>query len=129
MAATRPTTGVEAAPVSANQVPAPFEGRVLKWFPKQFGPGDIDGVGAKRLLGTPRLDPAWVLVREAGSEQLGRSRHCAEHRLHPESSASQWDGGGDSSQRVFTEDPPKTGLAELLRRDEIWALEVSDRGR
>ena len=25
-------------------------------------------------------------------------------------------------------DPPNTGLAELLRHDEIWALEVSDRG-
>ena len=30
--------------------------------------------------------------------------------------------------RVFTGDPPRTGLAELLRHDEIWALEVSDRG-
>ena len=31
-------------------------------------------------------------------------------------------------RRIFTENPPKTGLAELLRRDEIWALEISDRG-
>ena len=31
-------------------------------------------------------------------------------------------------ERIFTDDPPKTGLAELLRHDEIWALEVSDRG-
>jgi hypothetical protein len=30
-------------------------------------------------------------------------------------------------RRIFAGDPPKTGLAELLRNDEIWALEVSDR--
>jgi hypothetical protein len=30
-------------------------------------------------------------------------------------------------RRILTDDPPKTGLAELLRRDEIWALEVTDR--
>lgn len=126
-AATRPT-GVEPAPVSANQVPAPFTGSALNWFPKQFGPGDIDGVGAKRLLGTPNIDPAWVLVRETGQ--------------------NSWDARGTAQnidfilnlrllngrvmetlrRRVFTGDPPKTGLAELLRRDEIWALEVSDRG-
>ena len=44
---------------------SPFQSRrSLGWFPKQFGPGDIDGVGAKRLLGTPNIEPAWVLVRE-----------------------------------------------------------------
>ena len=31
-------------------------------------------------------------------------------------------------RRIFTGDPPRTGLAELLCRDQIWALEVSDRG-
>ena len=111
-----------------NQLPTPFEGRSLGWFPKQFSPGDIDGVGAKRLLGTPNIDPAWVLVREMGQ--------------------NSWDARGASPsidfilnlrllrgpvmeilrRRIFTDDPPKTGLAELLRHDEIWALEVSDRG-
>jgi hypothetical protein len=128
LAATRPTTGIDPTPVAANQLPTPFEGRSLGWFPKQFSPGDIDGVGAKRLLGAPHIDPAWVLVREMGQ--------------------NSWDARGTSSSidftlkfrlltgpdmdvlrgRIFTGDPPKTGLAELLRHDEVWALEVSDRG-
>lgn len=127
-AASLPTTGIESTPVAANQLPTPFGGRSLTWFPKHFSPGDIDGVGAKRLLGTPNINPAWVLVREIGQ--------------------NSWDARGTSPsidfilnlrllrgpvmetlrRRIFTDDPPKTGLAELLRRDEIWALEVSDRG-
>jgi hypothetical protein len=100
----------------------------LSWFPKQCSPGDIDGGGAKRLLGAPSINGAWVLVREM--------------------SQNSWDARGESPcidfilnlrllrgsvldtlrNRIFTADPPNTGLAELLRRDEIWALEVSDRG-
>ena len=127
-AASPPTTGIDLPPVAANQLPTPFEGRSLGWFPKQFSPGDIDGIGAKRLLGTPNINSAWVLVREMGQ--------------------NSWDARGISPsidfilnlrllsgpvmetlrRRIFTDDPPKTGLAELLRNDEIWALEVSDRG-
>lgn len=127
-AASRPPTDIEPAPVAVNQLPTPFEGRSLGWFRKQFSPGDLDGVGAKRLLGTPNINPAWVLVREMGQ--------------------NSWDARGISPnidfilnlrllrgpvmatlrRRIFTDDPPKTGLAELLRNDEIWALEVSDRG-
>jgi hypothetical protein len=111
-----------------NQLPTPYGGCSLVWFPKQFSQGDIDGVGAKRLLGAPNIDPAWVLVREMGQ--------------------NSWDARGKSPnidfvlnlrlltgpvmetlrKRIFTDDPPKTGLAELLQKDEIWALEVSDRG-
>jgi hypothetical protein len=127
-AAARPTAGIHHARLSANEEPTPFEGDVLGWFPKQFGPGDIDGVGAKRLLGTPHIDPAWVLVRETGQ--------------------NSWDARGTSPAidfvlnlrrlerpvvetlrtRIFTGDAPKTGLVDLLQRDEVWALEVSDRG-
>jgi hypothetical protein len=123
-----PNAGIESAPIDANQLPTPFKGRSLGWFPKQFSPGDIDGAGAQRLLGTPHIDPAWVLVREMGQ--------------------NSWDARGSSSsidfilnlrlltgpvvetlrRRIFTGDPPQTGLAELLRHDQIWALEVSDRG-
>ena len=127
-AATRPTTGVEAASVSANQVPAPFKGRALSWFPKQFGPGDIDGVGAKRLLGTPKLDPAWLLVRET-AQNTWDARGTA-HSIDFILNLRLLNGSVMETlrRRVLTDDPPKTGLAELLRRDEIWALEISDRG-
>lgn len=127
-AASWPTTDFESAPVVPNQLPTPFEGHSLGWFPKQFSPGDIDGVGAKRLLGTPNINAAWILVREMAQ--------------------NSWDARGTSPsidftlnlrllrepvietlrRHIFSEDPPKTGLAELLRRDEIWALEISDRG-
>ena len=113
---------------TAYKAVSPFQSRrSLDWFPKQFGPGDVDGVGAKRLLGTPNIDPSWVLVRETAQ--------------------NSWDARGTSPsidftlnlrllhgplveilrRRVFMGDPPGTGLAELLRHDEIWALEVSDR--
>jgi hypothetical protein len=105
-----------------------YKGRSLGWFPKQFSLGDIDGAGAQRLLGTPHIDPPWVLVREMGQ--------------------NSWDARGSSSsidfvlnlrllsgsiletlrRHIFTGDPPRTGLTELLHRDQIWALEVSDRG-
>lgn len=117
-AQTRPSSGA----------PSPFQGRQsLGWFPKKFGPGDIDGVGAKRLLGTPNIDHSSVLVREMAQ--------------------NSWDARGVSltidftmnlrlldeplietlRQRVFTENAPGTGLAALLARDQIWALEVTDR--
>ena len=55
---------IAAAPIATNERPAPFDELGLQWFAKQFGPGDIDGLGAKRLLGTPNIEPAAVLVRE-----------------------------------------------------------------
>jgi hypothetical protein len=105
-----------------------YKGRSLGWFPKQFSLGDIDGAGAQRLLGTPHIDPPWVLVREMGQ--------------------NSWDARGSSSsidfilnlrllagpimetlrRRIFTGDPPQTGLTELLNHDKVWALEISDRG-
>ena len=108
--------------------PTPFSGSSLSWFPKKFSAGDIDGVGAKRLLGTPDMPPASVLVRETAQ--------------------NSWDAKGISDtiqfamnlrelnqptievlrQRIFTADAPKTGLTELLKRERVWALEVSDRG-
>lgn len=108
--------------------PTPFSGSSLSWFPKKFSAGDLDGVGAKRLLGTPDMPPASVLVRETAQ--------------------NSWDAKGISDtiqfvlnlrelkqptievlrQRIFTADAPKTGLTELLKRDRVWALEVSDRG-
>lgn len=114
--------------VPDNEDPTPFQGRSLRWFPKQFGPGDIDGVGAKRLLGTPNIAPAHLLVRETGQNSWD-ARGTSEsidftlnlRRLPPEVIDTL-------RRRVFTDDPPSTGLAELLNRDEVLALEVSDRG-
>lgn len=106
---------------------APVRGG-LTWFPKPFGPGDIDGVGAKRLLGTPNISPAEVLVRETAQ--------------------NSWDARGDAHEidyvvnfrqlsrqdletlrtRVLTGPGIGTGIEVALRRDSLWALEISDRG-
>lgn len=127
-AAATPAGSADYAPVAEGDEPSPYSGTSLGWFPKQFGPGDVDGVGAKRLLGTPDLERAWVLVRETAQ--------------------NSWDARGTSPsidfvlnlrqldpstiqvlrERIFTGDAPKTGLSELLQRDTVWALEVSDRG-
>ncbi|MGY0388914.1 hypothetical protein ACWZJV_18260 [Nocardioides sp. WG-D5] len=100
----------------------------LSWFPKQFDAGAINGEGAKKLLGTPAVSPADVLVREMAQ--------------------NSWDARGDAAEiaftmnlrklspavvsvlreQVFTGAATGTGLRELLTRPEVWALEISDRG-
>lgn len=100
----------------------------MTWFPKPFGPGDIDGVGAKRLLGTPNISPAEVLVRETAQ--------------------NSWDARGGEGEidfsvnlrqlsrpeievlrsRVFTGAAAGTGIGAALDGETLWALEISDRG-
>lgn len=100
----------------------------MQWFPKRFGPGDLAGEGAKALLGKPDLEQHVVLVRET-------AQNC-------------WDARGDAEaieftlnlrmldkqaitilqDKVFAAAMPPPGLHELLDRDSVWALEISDRG-
>jgi hypothetical protein len=127
-AAASPSEGVAPQPVPRSDEPTPFEGTSLGWHPKRFAPGDLDGVGAKRLLGTPDLEPAWVLARETAqnswdargtSSSIDFTMNLRE--LDPETVAILRD-------RIFTGDAPKTGLRNLLRQRTVWALEISDRG-
>jgi len=120
--------GAKSSSIPTSQASSHFTGSVLGWFPKPFGPGDIDGEGAKKLLGTPNIDAAWVLVRETAQ--------------------NSWDARGAAPSidftinlrllesrvvetlrhRIFTGDAPKTGLGQLIGDERLWALEVSDRG-
>jgi hypothetical protein len=106
----------------------PSVGPVLEWFPKQNGPGEIDGEGAKKLLGTPSMDLHDVLIRETAQ--------------------NSWDARGSAQsidfsvnlrcldrtvvetlrRRVFTGTANGTGLTDLLRSNEIWGIEIADRG-
>lgn len=128
VAAAGPSEGDASEPVPVSEISTPYAGNTLGWFPKRFGPGDLDGVGAKRLLGTPDLEMAAVLVRETAQ--------------------NSWDARGISNaidftlnlrkldretitalrDRIFTGEANKTGLRDLLIQDSVWALEVSDRG-
>lgn len=124
----RSITGVEPSSIGVTQLPAPFKEPSLSWFPKQFGPGDIDGVGAKRLLGTPSIDPAYILVREMGQNSWDARRPLPSFEFILNFRVLKGSVMETLRDRIFTSDPPETGLAELLRHDEIWALEISDRG-
>lgn len=103
-------------------------GRALDWYPKVFGPGDIDGEGAKRLLGTPNIPAVSVLVRETAqnSWDARTGNHVVTFKIHlrQASSAEQ----GLLRTHVFTGDVGNPGLRASLSKKPLWLLEVSDRG-
>jgi hypothetical protein len=114
---------VEPGASSAVNVAAPLE-----WFPKVFGPGDIDGEGAKRLLGTPNIPTVSVLVRETAQNSWdARIGHAhVVFRLHlRRATAAERD---ILRQQVFTGRCDGLGLADSLAKEELWLLEVTDRG-
>ncbi len=124
----RSTSAPPEADAATAGGPTPYHDSALSWFPKKFSPGDLDGVGAKRLLGTPDMAPTSVLVRETAQnswDARGSSRSMQFSLNLRELSPPTVEV---LRQRVFTADAPKTGLKELLQRDTVWALEVSDRG-
>lgn len=99
----------------------------LDWFPKQFGPGDLDGLGAQRLLGSPNLSPADVLVREtaqnswdAGFQAI--TEFCINSRVLDGSTLATL------REKVLVGGAPVPNLSSLLESDTVRALEISDRG-
>lgn len=100
----------------------------LGWHGKRFGPGDMDGAGARKLLGRPSLDPIAVLVRETAQNSWdarlrnGRPVQFLLHarRLH-------------SSQlellrtQVFADPGRGTALGEVLAGNTVDVLEIADR--
>lgn len=100
----------------------------LAWFPKVFGPGDMDGEGAKRLLGTPNIPTVSVLVRETAQNSWdARVGHLpVDFRLHLRRASSV--ERDLLSTKVFTGDGTGLGLRESLLGPELWLLEVTDRG-
>lgn len=99
----------------------------LDWFPKQFGPGDLDGLGAQRLLGTPNISPADVLVRETAQNSWDAGLQpvtdfCINLRYLGRSAVAVL------RDKVLVGEAPIAGLRSLLRSDSIRVLEISDRG-
>ncbi|UWX97746.1 hypothetical protein N2K95_03415 [Arthrobacter zhaoxinii] len=100
---------------------------ILEWFPKVCGPGDLIGDGARKLLGQPKLSSIALLVRETAQNswdaRLGDTvefrvnlRCLSEHQLHLLRS------------NVLVGTHHGLGIRETLDRDEVWVLEISDRG-
>lgn len=106
---------------------APFRG-TMDWFPKRFGPGDIDGVGARRLLGTPNLDPTTVLAREMAQNAWDARGGSSSIRFT--FNLRQLEGSALETLRnhVFTGPGTGLGVNRLLAQRSVWCLEVSDRG-
>ena len=100
----------------------------MDWFPKRFGPGDIDGEGAKKLLGTPNIALVSVLVRETAQNswdaRTGEERVTFELHLRRLTQATV----EILRSRVFTGDATGLPIAGTLNGEEVWALEVVDRG-
>lgn len=100
----------------------------LTWYAKPFGPGDIDGQGARRLLGQPALPPLAMLVRETAQNSWdarvpGRTVRYTLHlrTLTPAQTEVL-------RSRVLTSDPPGLGLSTSLEREQVTVLEILDGG-
>ncbi|MFI8694701.1 hypothetical protein [Dietzia maris] len=100
----------------------------IRWFPKPFTQGDMHGQGVEKLLGRPDLEKMEVLVRETAQnswDARGNSEtidfRLNLRQLSPESLNTL-------RSAVFIESGGELGLDKLLSRQEVWALEISDRG-
>lgn len=98
----------------------------LDWFPKQFSQGDIDGKGARRLLGQPNVPLSSVLVRETAQ--------------------NSWDAKGSGATLTFVLNLRRltpgehsvlfgnvltggvTHLGDMPTTKDTWVLEIADRG-
>lgn len=112
---------------AAEVTERPFTGN-MNWFPKSFGPGDIDGLGAKRLLGTPNLDPTTLLVREMAQNAWDARGVAPSIRFTINLRLLTGEALDVLRRSILTGEAPELGLDDVLARDSIWCLEVSDRG-
>lgn len=100
----------------------------MQWFPKVFGPGDIDGKGASRLLGTPNVPLSTVLVRETAQNswdaRLGHRALVFTLHLRRLSDVER----EVLRHRIFTGPATGLALADTLDKPNLRVLEVSDRG-
>ncbi|SDO78418.1 hypothetical protein SAMN04489867_0575 [Pedococcus dokdonensis] len=99
----------------------------LSWYPKRYSPGDIDGDGAKKLLGTPNIPLASVLVRETAQNAWDARTFESDvdfvinmRLLSPEATDTLRD-------ICFPETAADVDIVESME-EPIWALEISDRG-
>lgn len=102
--------------------------RPLDWFPQRFEPGAIQGAGAKKLLGTPHVSAEELLVRETAQNSWDAriGDRPVEFTINlRELTRSTVELLGES---VFTGRASGTEIRGALTADEVWAVEISDRG-
>jgi hypothetical protein len=103
----------------------------LSWFPEPFQAyGSFVGEGARKVLGKPRLDPLSVLVRETVQNSWDAKRS---DRETVDFAMDCWRLKDEQLQamrhEIFTGLPPEgILLGQVLDREEVSALVISDRG-
>jgi hypothetical protein len=100
----------------------------LEWFAKPFGPGDMDGQGARRLLGQPSVSRLAMLVRETAqnSWDARRANVPVHFQLHLRTLSP--DEQEALRSRILPNNPPGIEMATALEAGSVTVLEISDRG-
>ncbi|MFC5177864.1 hypothetical protein [Nocardioides taihuensis] len=100
----------------------------MDWYPQRFDPGAIQGDGAKKLLGTPHVSMEEMLVRETAqnSWDARTGERPVEFVLNVRELSQ--DAIDCLATDVFTGEAPGTDLRRALDEDDLWAIEISDRG-
>lgn len=104
------------------------EASPLDWFPKRFAEGDIDGAGARRLLGVPNISTTEVLVRETAQNSWDARRPGAVVDFNVTLRRLGEAAVGTLRDVVFAEGSDSTDIDKLLTGHSIRVLEISDRG-
>lgn len=115
----------------------------LDWFAARYeAHGSTSGEGATKLLGRPRLNPLTVLMRETLQNAWdARTGPSLEFRVElrkfsaPQLALLRQTILAAGTEHVLCEAADETdapqghpGLAEALAREDLWALEIGDRG-
>jgi hypothetical protein len=100
----------------------------MDWFPQRFEPGAIQGAGAKKLLGTPHVSPEELLVRETAqnSWDARTGDRPVEFLLNIRELTSET--VQTLARSVFTGPASGTQIRRALSDNDVWAVEISDRG-
>ena len=100
----------------------------LDWFPKAFTPGDMDGAGAIKLLGTSKLTPVEILVRETAQNSWDARNVGEELRYSIHLRTLSGSQVNLLRTHVFADGAESLGLGNSLAKSQVQVLEISDRG-
>ncbi|TCJ30428.1 hypothetical protein [Nocardioides jejuensis] len=115
------TVATELTPARRSQEP-------MDWYPQRFEPGAIQGDGAKKLLGSPKVSLEDMLVRETA--QNSWDARAGDRPVAFTMNLRQLDAASvrDLRENVFTGEGPGTHIHEALADESLWIIEISDRG-
>ncbi|MGJ3508935.1 hypothetical protein [Enemella sp. A6] len=99
----------------------------MDWFAKPYGPGDIDGAGTLKLLGSPALDLTELFVRETAQNSWDARLPSSDlsYTIHLRSLASS---ELEVLRSALGSGASRLPLAASLAKKNLMVLEVSDRG-